>query len=446
MNIKYQDELKYLIQPIANTAILFYLSDYYHLCMRIRRKSNRCLNCESTLDNIYNFCPNCGQENNDNNISFGKLFSEFFTNYIALDTRIGRSFIPFFFKPGNLTNKFNEGFRVSFMHPIRMYLVVSLFYFFAFQLLSNTIIKEQEEKVAKISKQLKLDDIKGVSETTIQKLNNVFDQDLIEEINNNLDEKNLADVIELLDDKTRSKVINALDSAELTVLKKAGFDADSIKNPAKESFVLNFGGKSDSIYIEGDSVFTKKSSSSQQSISNWNIVEKYKDDRKITDRMLFDSLNNENSSDFEAHFWNQYIRVRRSDKRTLVNYIVDNLPIMMLFLLPIFALILKVFYRRNKILYIKHVVHALHLHSFAYIIYGITILLVVYVVKDDGTQNWVEFLSFVIVSTYTFISFLKVYKQRIFKTLIKFNMVGFIYSFCIFLFFAVELFLSFIFY
>lgn len=110
--------------------------------MKIRRKTNRCLNCGHTLGEIYNFCPHCGQENNDNNVSFGTFVGEFFANYLSFDTRIGRSTQPFFFRPGFLTNRFNEGKRMRYVHPLRLYLIMSVLFFFVATLLVRQNLEE----------------------------------------------------------------------------------------------------------------------------------------------------------------------------------------------------------------------------------------------------------------------------------------------------------------
>ena len=99
-----------------------------------RRKHSECLNCRAKLDSVYNYCPLCGQENTDNKVNFKTLVVDFFNNYLSLDSRFGKSFKPFLLKPGLLTNEFIVGHRVSFMHPIRLYLVMSLFYFFVISL------------------------------------------------------------------------------------------------------------------------------------------------------------------------------------------------------------------------------------------------------------------------------------------------------------------------
>ena len=58
------------------------------------------------------------------------------------------------------------------------------------------------------------------------------------------------------------------------------------------------------------------------------------------------------------------------------SFVLGNLPFMMFILIPLFGLILQVLYARRKHLYIKHVVHSLHIHSFAYLNYGLALLII----------------------------------------------------------------------
>lgn len=110
--------------------------------MRIRHKTILCLNCSRTLGEIYNYCPNCGQENNNINISFGTLAGEAISTLFAIDGRLAKSIRPFFFKPGYLTNRFNEGKRAAYFHPVRMYVFVSLFYFFVLSIIGTALVQE----------------------------------------------------------------------------------------------------------------------------------------------------------------------------------------------------------------------------------------------------------------------------------------------------------------
>jgi hypothetical protein len=105
---------------------------------RFRRKRKYCLNCGRTLGDIYNFCPNCGQENDDKAVDIRLLLKDFFSNAFAFDSKFFSSIKPFLFKPGYLTQAYSQGKRMSYVNPIRLYLVISLFYFIAL----SSVIKQ----------------------------------------------------------------------------------------------------------------------------------------------------------------------------------------------------------------------------------------------------------------------------------------------------------------
>ena len=59
----------------------------------------------------------------------------------------------------------------------------------------------------------------------------------------------------------------------------------------------------------------------------------------------------------------QLVRVMRVGDEVFVSYLLKNLSIMMILLIPFFALLLKLFYYKEY--YVTHIVHGLYLHSFA---------------------------------------------------------------------------------
>ena len=142
----------------------------------------------------------------------------------------------------------------------------------------------------------------------------------------------------------------------------------------------------------------------------------------------------------------QRIKVERTEMEFFIGDALKNLPIMMFVLLPIFALLLKLLYVRRNVLYIKHLIHALHLHAFAYIVYGATLLISFYAMDNNDWADLVNSIAFILVSTYAYISFLRVYKQHWFKTLVKFNIQGLLYSFILMFAFAAEMAISFLLY
>jgi hypothetical protein len=189
---------------------------------------------------------------------------------------------------------------------------------------------------------------------------------------------------------------------------------------------------------------------SYDTTSNLLLFEKFDEIRKLSDNdvlttdQIIDSVRNREVKGFDRHLAQQGIRIMRAEKEQVGSYIVKNLPIMMLILIPIFALVLKLLYVRRPFLYIQHVIHGFHLHSFAYLIYGLALIFTYFVIEDDGVSSTINFLVFVLVTTYAYFSFMRVYKQGWFKTLIKFNLVGLVYLILIVTFFVLEMFASFL--
>ncbi len=407
--------------------------------MKIRRKANACLNCGGSLNSVYNYCPNCGQENNNNNVSFKTLIADFFNNYIALDSKFGKSFKPFFCSPGFLTNKYIEGARASYANPIRLYLIVSIFYFFIVSIVGKDIASDKEN-IVNIKQDIPA--IEGVTNKEYQQLNIVLSENTIDQVVSDLnDSSDIHDLGKSLSKnvtpKEKEKLESKLDSLSLI---KLGL----IDSPLRDSLIDNSFVVEQIPSTQNDSLNRSDERKFILTRIDWDVITRNKYDRKITNEQLYDSIKiPEDATAFERLMVKQSVRVVRADNEQIIQYILKNLPLMMLLLIPIFALILKLMYvRNNKELYIKHLIHSLHIHSFAYIIYGISLIVIHYLISAEWLQISLYLMSFIGVSSYAFISFMNVYHQKWFKTLVKFNLVGLVYFFLISFFFVSELFLS----
>lgn len=113
---------------------------------KIREKTDCCLNCQEVLEEKYNFCPNCGQENDQKVKSLGKFLKEFFDDLFSLDSRLWRSIPPFLYRPGKLTLAYINGQRSKYITPIRLYLTISVLYFFIASLSVGNLIETEKEK------------------------------------------------------------------------------------------------------------------------------------------------------------------------------------------------------------------------------------------------------------------------------------------------------------
>jgi hypothetical protein len=85
-----------------------------------------------------NFCSNCGQSFTALNRPLKDILAEV-GDIVNLDSRIIRSIFPFLFKPGFLTREYLAGKRKKYMSPFRLYLLMSLLFFFLAQSTSKKI-------------------------------------------------------------------------------------------------------------------------------------------------------------------------------------------------------------------------------------------------------------------------------------------------------------------
>ena len=128
-----------------------------------------------------------------------------------------------------------------------------------------------------------------------------------------------------------------------------------------------------------------------------------------------------------------------ANSNLFISGVARNLPVMMFLLLPFFALILYLLQFRRGNFFVEHLIHGLHLHSFAYFIYGMAILLLVIF---KGLTSSIVLWSFVLVSVYAYFSFKRVYHQGWGKTFFKFFLLGFVYLFILLLGFISEIYIT----
>ena len=348
-----------------------------------------------------------------------------------------KSVVPFFLNPGYLTNRFVNGERVSYVNPIRLYLIMSLVYFFIFNSIGTSAISDAmgEETISDKINDNNWDEADSVRNAVFEGLDSVQLKRFQDGTTNEF-----VEGLENLDDETKKLVLSSLirDSVALALadvvdstIEVDGVTVPATSNTKKELFETD-NGITVTSDIPNDS--TRSTTWSTGFLENywdmdWEQLNNQVSEKELSIREIVDSMDTEGWSSIEKKMLLQTIRIQKADPKVLVSYFLNNLPLMMIFMLPIFALILKLLYVRRNMLYIKHLVHALHLHSLAYLLYGVTLLVTVYLTDGyDSLNDWITFLTFVLVSTYAYMSFRKVYQQGWFKTLVKFNMLGILYA------------------
>ncbi|MEQ9298352.1 MAG: DUF3667 domain-containing protein [Cyclobacteriaceae bacterium] len=314
--------------------------------MKTQRKGEKCLNCGELLLPEDNYCRVCGQLNDDPNVSFGTLLFDFLSNYFSLDSRFSRSVVPFLFRPGYLTNRFIEGKRVSFANPIRLYLIISVIYFFLLSL-------------------------------AVTDLTDTFSNaDMEDSAGNRLEGAQVLDSLESafnMEIETSAEQSNNMINIDL---------GDSLNDSALEQVWLKY---------------REMKKSGQYSSAD-----------------MIDQLVSEQQPWWQQLLIRQYIRIDNSEVSSVTSYLIKNASIMMFFLLPIFALVLKLVYvRRKHLLYFHHLIHGIHLHSFAFVLFSLSILMSLVWSVD------VDVYRVILLMVYLYFSFKRVYQQGYLKTAAK---------------------------
>lgn len=91
-----------------------------------------CLNCGTQLKGEY--CHYCGQKRLRHEHGFFMTMAHFLGDFIHFDSQIFRTIVPLIFRPGFLVNEYMRGRRTEYLSPIRMYVFLSLVFFYVLYL------------------------------------------------------------------------------------------------------------------------------------------------------------------------------------------------------------------------------------------------------------------------------------------------------------------------
>ena len=117
---------------------------------------------------------------------------------------------------------------------------------------------------------------------------------------------------------------------------------------------------------------------------------------------------------------NEKYKDRKKDfNKDLSAAFLENSPKAFFFLLPIFALLLKLLYIRRDFYYSEHLVFTIYFYNFFFLA-GIVSLLVELIPGMD----WFSGITFLIIQVYLWIAMRKVYRQGKFKTTMKFFLLN----------------------
>lgn len=297
----------------------------YRRLKRVRRKRTPaytyCKNCGKKLKGMY--CSQCGQYALDIEQPFWKYLQQYFENVYQFDSKVWLTLYYLFRRPGFLTREFNAGKINSYVHPLRLFMFLScLFFIFAFSLLDDW--KKMQAHTEEMAEWEVLKNTEEAGSWTSYET--VMAQSGLED----------------------TVIWTVTDTAMLSSYKPM---LRLLESPYQDTFRVQLAQvifqEEFQAWEESDSIFVLEKDSVHQ--AQVDVTKKQK--RELKD------LRSE---------W-QYNR--------LVSWYSSNWPLIALLLIPIFALLLMLFFRKEKLGYMSHLVFALHLHSVLLIISAVMLIL-----------------------------------------------------------------------
>jgi hypothetical protein len=336
-----------------------------------------CENCGTKLTGHY--CSQCGQAAIDYRRSFGHVILDVLNEFLNWDSKFFATLGLLITRPWRLTNEFLEGKRVRHVHPLRLYLLASVLFFFAvnygakgLRLQPGTIPSDKRAEVA----------------DAINKSRDEIEKELDKENLSPDARKKAEDALDSLSKPTTSPAASVSPTATASVTPTA---TGSPSEPGKREY----GAIGDRPFI----VFDEKESSSTP--------------------------------------WERWVEDRAKEKMgehgtkmgLFITTLFSNLPYMMLCCIPLFAFVLKILYIRRRIFYIDHLIYALHIHSFFYT--GVILIVLIKMGLNrviPGTfAGWIISLLWITFVVQIFLSIRYVYRQGWFISTLKFFTGGLIY-------------------
>lgn len=285
-----------------------------------------CANCQTALEGEY--CHHCGQSVHSVLRPVHGLFEEFIETFLHIDGRILHTLPPLLLKPGFLTLEYFSGRRVRYIAPFRLMFVLCLLTFFVLHIATDVIahrIEQRHQQTLLVDKGDSFADAKtadDVSKELSQKLETL-------EATRTVGGEAIAAQVKQAEQRLREQA-----NARLVQL-GAPPSASSTSEPPERS-------------VERP----------QKPIQIGWLPD-------FVNESLTTGLSNVRKN---GHALNHgSMAERRAAWEHVAAGIYGVLPGTMLVLVPVFALLLKLFYVFKRRLYMEHVIVSLHSHAFLFL-------------------------------------------------------------------------------
>jgi hypothetical protein len=339
------------------------------------RKEKICLNCGAAIYGRY--CHSCGQENIEPKETFWHLLTHFAYDITHFDGKFFSTIKYLLFRPGYLSHEYLKGRRASYLHPIKLYVFTSAFFFLIFFSFYNDLgvqSSHPSNNAADIIHELKEE--KAYQEKRL--------------LNKSLSPKkteNIKAKIVLLDSDIN---VLTVDTTKKNMLLSEADDFPEISSSKSSYHYKSF--------KEYDSI---QASLPKEKRDGW--ISRAFEKTEIKKKQKF---GNNNKAYFES----------------LGDNFIHHIPQLLFTSLPLIALVLQLLYRRRKqFYYLNHAIFTIHLYCGTFII----ILLRLWTDSIFGwfhaaVPSFIGWIFMLATLFYWYKSFRNFYEQRRGKTILKY--------------------------
>ncbi|MEO8150148.1 MAG: DUF3667 domain-containing protein [Bacteroidia bacterium] len=352
-----------------------------------------CPNCNTLLQGEY--CYKCGQKKIHQPETVGHIVRHFLDDITHFDSKFFKSLVPLLFKPGFLTKEYIAGRRASYLHPIRSYLFLSFIYFLLFFSFETATEELNDVNIESVVAAREIDSLKNSSPAMRMAIDSIESKSVNIKVLVDSLKKTNQHVKAILDSLQNSEVDLVIDPMNPQALSKIKLDTINIERYVELQKTLP-----DSMR---DSWF--KSLLIRTTLQN---TKKYNNDGKA--------------------LW-----------KDMITKYIHSIPKVLFFLLPIFALLLKLLYVRRKIYYVPHAIFSLHYFSLLFILFSVA-LIIERLFHIPGIYRAALIISLI----YLWLNMYKFYEQGWIKTTIKFLILAPVFLLIMSVVSLISLFISFL--
>jgi hypothetical protein len=368
------------------------------------RKEKNCLNCGHHVE--FHYCSSCGQPNLELREPFWHFIGHSIAHYFHFESKFFQTLVPLLTKPGQLTLDYLAGKRARYIHPVSLYIFVSIVYF----LIVPHVLDDNEHEQVKQAKSLQttLIDKKKTDEKKAKALKKVTQKKSQLDLVPGLSDK-LAEVIKpvyLIDlddfeDLPYQEQNNYLDTIIQRNNKKPSPNTTERIKEYQEANTV----KHDSTYVSYRSR-QKALPAAQQ--DHWFLQKMKRLDYGISGKTKNHNYVNE---EFKKYKPKQYF-----------------------LLMPLLAFFIMINFRKNKIYYINHLVFTIHGMTAFFIISIVAEPIKKYIFGlDSWMSNLISFAVFCGIVWYLYYGLKLFYNRSKWQTMRKMISLSILYGIALFL-------------